>query len=105
MSKIKTSISLDEKLVAALDKQAKADGISRSELIERMCRRSLDDEPKVEFFRMHGMPTQLVPALSAMSWHDEDGPVELVIRVSNSDWDAWRRNRTSQGRSKRARGG
>ena len=69
MPKIKTSISLDEKLLAELDKQAEADGISRSELIERICRRTLDDEPKVEFFRLHGMPTQLVSAHQLTHFH------------------------------------
>lgn len=94
MAKLKTSISLDERLLADLDRQASADGVSRSELIERLCRRSLQDEPRVEFFRMHGMPTQLVSALSAMSWQDDDGPVELVIRVPASDWEEWRKKRT-----------
>ena len=96
MPKLKTSISLDERLLADLDRQAEADGVSRSELIERICRRSLEDgEPKVEFIRLWGMPTQLGPTLSTMSWHDDDGPVELVIRVPASDWEAWSRKRSS----------
>lgn len=103
MPKLKTSISLDERLLADLDRQANADGVSRSELIERLCRRSLeDDEPKVEFFRLWGMPTQLVSALSAMSWHDDDGPLELVIRVPASDWEEWYRRRTSSQRAEGA---
>lgn len=96
MAKTKTSISLDERLLANLDRQAEADGVNRSELIERICRRSLEEEPKVEFFRFHGMPTQLASALSAGHWHDSDGPVELVIRVPASDWEQWRRRRTEQ---------
>ena len=94
MAKLKTSISLDERLLADLDRQAEADGVSRSELIERMCRRALEhDTPKVEFFRMRGLPTQLASALSAMSWHDEDGPIEFVIRAPAADWEAWCRKR------------
>jgi hypothetical protein len=104
MAKLKTSISLDERLLADLDRQAEADAISRSELIERMCRRALDDEPKVEFFRMHAMPTQLGSALATMSWHDEDGPVELVIRMPASDWERWLRRRRAEAASTSKRG-
>jgi len=92
MAKLKTSISLDERLLTDLDRQAEADGVSRSELNERICRRSLEDgEPKVEFFLMWGLPTQLGPTLTTMSWHDDDGPVELVLRVPASDWEVWSR--------------
>lgn len=87
MTKLKTSISLDEKLLAQLDRQAEADGVSRSEMIERLCRRSLEEEPKVEFFRLTGMPTQIQSVISAMGWHDDDGPVELVLRIPAADWE------------------
>ncbi|MCC5823869.1 MAG: ribbon-helix-helix domain-containing protein [Phycisphaerales bacterium] len=96
MAKIKTSISLDERLLADLDNQAKADGVSRSELIERLCRRSLSKDPKVEVVRFQGMPTAIVPLLSSMSWHDEDGPVELVIRVATPQWEEWCRKGPSE---------
>lgn len=89
MSKIKTSISLDERLVSDLDRQAKADGVSRSELIERLCRRSLSEEPKVEIIHFNGPPTAIVPALSMLSWHDEDGPVELIIKAPKERWEEW----------------
>lgn len=87
MTKLKTSISLDEKLLAQLDRQAAADGVSRSELIERMCRRSMEEEPQIEFLRFRALPTQIKSVISAMGWHDEDGPVELVLRIPAADWE------------------
>ncbi|GJM17942.1 MAG: hypothetical protein DHS20C14_01550 [Phycisphaeraceae bacterium] len=101
MGTLKTSISLDERLVAQLDQQAEADEISSSELIERICRGSLDQDPKVEFFRMNCMPTEVLAALSAVHWHDEDGPVELVMRVPASDWEEWRRRRKAKATKKK----
>jgi hypothetical protein len=102
MAKVKTSITLDEQLVAHLDRQAQAYHISRSELIERLCRSSLEEEPKVEFFRLIGMPTKMASALKAFHWHDDDGPVELVVRVSRPQWEQWDRKYTAAARKKRA---
>lgn len=96
MAKLKTSISLDERLLADLDRQADADGVSRSELIETLCRRGLDGDSKVEIIRFNGPPTAIVPVLSSLSWHDEDGPVELVIKVPAAEWEQWRRKGPSR---------
>jgi hypothetical protein len=96
MTKLKTSISLDERLLADLDRQAGVNGVSRSELIERLCRRGLDGDSKVEIIRFNGPPTAMVPLLSSLSWHDEDGPVELVIRVPTSEWEEWHRKGPSE---------
>lgn len=103
MTKLKTSISLDEKLLAQLDRQAEADGVSRSELIERLCRRCLEEEPKVEFLRLYGMPSQVMAALSTGTWHDDDGPVELVVRMPAADWEELRKKWRAQSAAAKAK--
>ena len=96
MTKLKTSISLDERLLADLDRQADAAGVSRSELIERLCRRGLDGDSKIEIIRFNGPPTAILPVLSSLSWQDEDGPVELVLRAPVAEWEQWRRKGSSR---------
>lgn len=96
MTKVKTSISLEERLVADLDRQAKADGISRSEMIERLCRRSLNREQRVEVMRFMGPPTAVITVLSSLGWTDDHGPVELSMTVTPTQWEErWRRNRAA----------
>lgn len=72
-----------------LDVQAATNGISRSELIERICRSVIMGESPeyVEFFRFFGAPTEVPRALSGVTFHDEDGPIECVLRVTQDEWD------------------
>ncbi|MEM7682781.1 MAG: ribbon-helix-helix domain-containing protein [Planctomycetota bacterium] len=95
MPKTKTSISLDEKLVTTLDEHAKTEGMSRSQLIERFIEAGLEDqgEPMYEFFKMTCMPSEVVKFMSIGEPNDDDGPIEVVKRVSVTRWQAWQAQR------------
>lgn len=101
--KDKLAISMDSKLRARVDAIAKENGESRSQVIERLCSERLENE-YVEFLRLTALPTEIREYV--MSWklpgrnsppghfiHDDDGPIEMVLRTDRRNWEQWMRKR------------
>lgn len=110
--KDKIAISMDAKIRARIDAIAKSSGESRSQVIERLCAERIEND-YVEFVRITAFPTQIREFVNAwavgergkkpreesfgMVIHDDDGPIEMVLRVSRREWETWAQQRREKG--------
>lgn len=91
--KQKTSIALSKDVVNQLDRRARAEGVTRSELIQRACDDLLAGPHGGwhECWKLSGRPSQVVAAFKELITEtiDDYGPVQLVWRVPRPAWEEW----------------
>ena len=96
MSKKKISVTIEADLVDAIDALASTERQNRSELIEQLLSKSIgqDGSGLIEFFRLSGPPSLVEGWMNQATdmftdAKPEDGPVELVLRVTQKQWDRY----------------
>ena len=109
MPKNRLSVTVDADLIAAIDTIAEQANENRSECVERLLAQSIgdDDSGLVEFLKIRGPLNQVRDWMRHEDFFNEadkveaeDGPVELVFRVTQKQWDGYMAKHGVKGRKK-----
>lgn len=96
MAKQKLSITVDANLVDAVDRMAKDRDINRSECIERLLAEALGDTGWWEFIRLRSLPSEIKRWMAHSTLSDDDGPCEMVLRVTAEEKREWLEKRSGK---------